>query len=153
MDFDNYSYDKELAESGRVIPLGGGASLTICRWGNKAFMAMYGDLMKPYGFANDQFGKFEAEVPEDVQLEIYYKVIGTTILTGWTEMTDDGEAIEYSPKNAAHIFKKHDEFLADVIKLAKDDATFKAQSMEAELEKPEPSLSTSSESAELPEND
>ena len=151
MDFNNYDYDKDLAENGRVVPLDGESSLTICRWGGKRFMACYGELMKPHGFNNQQFGKFESAVESEVQTKILTEVVATTILIGWTGMTDDGEEIEYSVKNAIRIFTKHEVFLIDVINMAKEDATFRIESMDEQLEKPEPSSSTSSESAEQPD--
>lgn len=153
MDFNNYSYDKDLAENGRVVDLDESSSLTVCRWGNKRFMACYGELMKPHGFNNQQFGRFENSVPQEEQTAILMEVVAKTILIGWTGMTDDGEEIEYSPESALRIFKKHEVFLIDVINLAKEDATFRIESMEEELEKPEPSSSTSSESAEQPASD
>lgn len=153
MDFNNYSYNKELAENGRVVDLDENSSLTICRWGGTRFMACYGELMKPHGFNNQQFGKFENSVPQDEQTDILIEVVAQTILIGWTGMTDDGEEIEYSVKNAVRIFKKHEVFLIDVINMAKEDATFRIESMEEELEKPKPSLSTSSESADQPADD
>lgn len=149
MDFNQYSFDEKLAEEGRVITLDATSNLTICRWGNKAFVKCFNELTKPYGNVHG-FGKFDAAsaVPDDDMVDIMRTLVASTILIGWEGMHDDGTPMEYSVNNAVTIFTKHPSFLADIIQQAQDDATFKAEKMDEELENSEPSSEASSESVD-----
>jgi hypothetical protein len=132
MDFNEYSFDKDLAEKGRKIPLDDdGAYMTICRWGNKKMMSMREELMKPY--SNTNIGRLQYKMDDDEQQQIMFKIVAATILVDWGGMKDDGAPIDYSVETAIKMFKKHERFLLDIIELSQDDATFKHDTMEEEL--------------------
>lgn len=132
MDLNQYAFDEDLAENGRVVHLDKTSSLTICRWGNKKFLAMFSELMKPYGNArSQQFNRLEMDGSE--QSEIMLQVVAKTVLVDWEGMTDDGKKLKYSPENAIRMFRKYDSFLGDVVKVAQEDANFKSDVMEEEL--------------------
>ena len=147
MDFNQYDYDRDLAENGRRIDLDATSYLIIARWGNKAFNALFTELTKPYGKYQD-FGKFKASgIDQDEQLEIMYQLLAQTILVGWGGMQDGGEDLPYTVDNAIMILKKYDNFLGDVMRMSQDDATFRSESMAEELGNSETPSEASSESA------
>lgn len=150
MDFNAYAYDEKLAEEGRKLPLGGGAFLVICRWGNAKFVKRFNDLTKPYGPQSANFGKFgtQSNIPDDKMIGIMKQLVAETILVDWGGMTEDGEPLDYSVDNAIAIFTKHEKFMLDVIEQAQDDANFKRDLMEEELGNSGTDSEANSESAE-----
>ena len=117
MQLKQYAVDENLAENGRVIPLGKDASITVARMNNKNFNAAFNKLIAPYGSRVDRIDGEEKE-------EIYMKCFAQYVVLDWKGIYDGDDLIEYSPENVIAMFKKYVEFHNEILELARDYTVF-----------------------------
>lgn len=122
--FKLYAVDAAKEQSGVVIDLGGGRSMTIARLGgsNRKYSARLAEEYEKY---RELLSSSAAEA-EELDNEIVANVFAETILLGFEGFAYDGEPLPYSRENAVKILK-HPEFRSLVMKHATRLENFKVK--------------------------
>jgi hypothetical protein len=119
--FSTYAVNEDKEQNGTWMEVGD-AKLLVARAGNKAYIKMLGKDVERNQKALDR----KDDAADALSDKIMVDVLATTILLGWENVSFKGKPIEYSKDNAKMLlgFK---EFRREVMKLADDFASFKAE--------------------------
>ena len=120
-----YATDKELETSGVWIDLGKGAKVLVARLQNPAHKARLREVLKPYKRKINR-GVVDDEIPDD----LINQVLAETILLNWEGIEENGSPVDYSVAKATEFLEKYPDFKADVVYLASNMETFRAQQAE-----------------------
>ena len=126
--FATYAVNQDLENNGTWMEVGD-AKFLIARSGNSAYAKMFS---KDYD-RNKRALERKDEAADKLAEKMMIKVIAKTVLLGWENVSYQGKPLEYSVENAEMLLT-HRDFRAEIVKLADDFASFKAEK-DAEDEK------------------
>lgn len=127
MSFANrYAFNKEAAEDGTWVVMGGGLDIRVRRINSKFVR----DFVTKENKKHSHLTRGGRELPNDISEMISRRVGAHAILNGWRDTPkgpdnptgekgaprgDDGNVIEYSPDVALQYFVDYPDFLEDVV--------------------------------------
>lgn len=121
---ERYKTDRNLEENGQWVELGDGLEIKVARISSERSKAVRHRLEKPYA-------KMRGEIPTSIQEQILIKQIAEAVLLDWKGVTDDeGKAIECTLDAKIKMLTEFKDFLQDVVMVAMEAETFKAQKIE-----------------------
>ena len=121
---ERYKTDRNLEENGQWVELGDGLEIKVARISSERSKAVRHRLEKPYA-------KMRGEIPTSIQEQILIKQIAEAVLLDWKGVTDDeGKAIECTVDAKVKMLTEFKDFLQDVVMVAMEAETFKAQKIE-----------------------
>jgi len=122
--FATYAVNEDLENNGTWMEVGD-ARFLVARAGNKAYAKMF---TKEYE-RNHKALERKDDSADKLAEQIMIKVIAKTILLGWENVKFKGEDLPYSLANAEMLLGLKD-FRREIVKLADDFDSFKAQKAE-----------------------
>jgi hypothetical protein len=121
----HYRTNIEREEKGQWVEWGEDTKLLIARLGNPQYQTRFQALMKPHRHLRDR-----GLLPDDIQSEILNKCIAETVLLGWEGVTYEDEAFPYTVANAIKLLTDFKDFREDLLTVAGEFATFRAEEIE-----------------------
>lgn len=116
---EEFDFDPKTEVEGVWFVIRGDAAVLIAAWENPNFITTFRRLPRDIRRRADS-GRLSEE--ED---RVYMAgVMIETILLGWKNLTDKGEPLAYSKKNALRMFKEHPKFYKFVIECAQNEQAF-----------------------------
>lgn len=121
---ERYKTDRNLEENGQWVELGDGLEIKVARISSERSKAVRHRLEKPYA-------KMRGEIPTSIQEQILIKQIAEAVLLDWKGVTDEeGKAVECTLDAKIKMLTEFKDFLQDVVMVAMEAETFKAQKIE-----------------------
>lgn len=125
MDLKQFKLDKKAEKEGIWVEIGDGAKIKVARLGNPAYQGAIRRMGKPFARQMRHGG-----VDTDVLEGITRRAMARHILLDWEGLEVDGEAVEYSEKNALKLLTDYSAFYDLVSECAADNELFRADAQE-----------------------
>ena len=125
----SYRTDKVAEKEGVWVELNEGMEVKVARLNNPTYQRIWEREMRPFR------AQFERGLLADDKMEqIIVKVMSECILIDWKNIEFDGKKLPHSVENAAMLMSEFPDFRSDIMFLASQQATFRAEEI-AEAEK------------------
>ena len=121
----NYATDKTAEQEGVWEPLADGIEIKVARIGNPNYQRIWEREIKPYRAQVDR-----GLMADEKMTEIIIKVMAEAVLLDWKSIEYGGKKLVYNRDNAIRILTELPDFRADVMFLANQQASFRADEIE-----------------------
>jgi hypothetical protein len=115
--------DKEL--NGTWVDIGDGGSVKIARSGNKRYLELFQQKIKPHARAI-RTKTLKNEVAEAILIDC----MAQAILLDWAGLEDNGQPLKYSTAEAKRLLTDYKDFRNLITELADDMETFRQEQLE-----------------------
>ena len=121
----NYATDKTAEQEGVWEPLADGIEIKVARIGNPNYQRIWEREIKPYRAQVDR-----GLMADEKMSEIIIKVLAEAVLLDWKSIEYGGKKLVHNRENAIRILTEVPDFRADVMFLANQQASFRAEEIE-----------------------
>jgi len=123
----SYRTDKQAEIEGVWVPLNDGIEVRVARIGSAPYLKIWEREVRPYRAQMDR-----GLLSDEKQTEILIKVMSEAVLLDWKNIEyPSGKKFPYSPANASTLLTELPDFRADIVFLANQQATYRAEEIEA----------------------
>ncbi|MDP6698088.1 MAG: hypothetical protein QGH25_00440 [Candidatus Latescibacteria bacterium] len=119
-----YGTDETAELEGTWVDMGEGLKIKIARLNNPNYVKVHNRLMQPY-----RGQTMRGTMSPEVTLRITCESLAETILLDWDGMEYNGKKLPHSTANALKVLTEFKDFREDVIFLAAEKETFRAEAL------------------------